>query len=80
MKGLIENYAKRKICIIFFSKLPECLHLAFKLIEKHCPLFFPTGLHLVFEKKTHAKKLPGSMFLRSFVERETEETFCLSEQ
>ena len=41
MKGPVENYAKWKICIIFFSEVLEFLHVVFKLMQKHGPVFFP---------------------------------------
>ncbi len=34
----------------FPSNVPEFLHMAFNLLEKHCPLIQIAGLHLVFEK------------------------------
>ena len=41
--------------IFFSSKVPEFSHVAFKLMEKHCSVFFFVGLCFVFEKKRMQK-------------------------
>ena len=75
----MENYAKWKICLKFFSsKVPEFSHVAFKLMTKHCSVFFFVGLCFVFEKK-HMQKT--KFFLAACLwdllfKRETKETFC----
>ena len=43
-----------------FSKVPEFLLVAFKLLEIHWAAFFFVVLRFVFEKKTYAKN-PGSL-------------------
>ena len=43
-----------------FSKVPEFLLVAFKLLEIHWAAFFFAVLRFVFEKKTYAKN-PGSL-------------------
>ena len=63
--------------IFFSSKVPEFSHVAFKLMEKHCSVFFFVGLCFVFEKKRMQK---NKYFLAACLcdllfERETKETF-----
>ena len=50
--------------------------------QETLPCIFFRWFALRLQGKTYAKKqaFPGGMFLKSFVERETKEIFCLSEQ
>ena len=75
----MENYGKWKICLKFFSsKVTEFSHVAFKLMAKHCSVFFFIGLCFVFKKKCKQKnKFFLAACLRDLLlERETKETFC----
>ena len=55
--------------IFFSSKVPEFSHVAFKLMEKHCSVFFFRWFVLRFREKTYAKNqvFLGGVSLRSFV-------------
>ena len=52
LKGLVENYAKLKICIIyfFFSKVPECWHGP-SIFYKEIALHFFCWFTLRFREK-----------------------------
>ena len=71
MKGLIEDYAKWKIDLFcVFSKVPEFLLVAFKLLEIHWAAIFFSLFYASFLRK-NVSKIPGfcsGMFLRSLVE------------
>ena len=55
--------------IFFPSKVPEFSHVAFKLMEKHCSVFFFVGLCFIFREKNVCKNqvFLGGVSLRSFV-------------
>ena len=91
MKGLVEDYANWKIDLFcVFSKLPEFLLVAFKLLEIHWAAFFRC-FTLRFREKTYAKN-PGSLarmqcfaafivetnkrFLLFFIQQEISKTCC----
>ena len=67
----------------FFARI--CLNFCMwaSLYSKNIALYFFSLICSSFARKNICKKkqaFPGGVFLRSFVERETKETFCLSEQ
>ena len=60
LKGLVENYAKLKICIIYlFFFFQKCLNVGMGLLfmtkKLHC-IFF-AGLRFVFKKKCNAMQM-----------------------
>ena len=60
-KGLVKDYAEWKIDLFcVFSKVPEFLLVAFKLLEIHWAAFFFRCFTLHFREKTYAKN-PGSL-------------------
>ena len=75
LKGLVENYAK---CV--FSKVPEFLLVAFKLLEIHWAAFFRC-FTLRFQEKTYANTqevwLVYNASLLSLL-RQTKGFFCFS--
>ena len=58
LKGLVENYAKWKIYLFcVFSKVPEFLLVAFKLLEIHWAAFFSL-FYTSFSRKNGTMQKP----------------------
>ena len=81
IKGWMHNHLLSNVGPFFSPDLSQFFHVGLVLVNKHCPVFFSLVCSS-FSRNNLCQNLsfPCGIFWRSFVERETKETFCFTEQ